>query len=38
MDRAHSISGEERNAYEIVVGKPEAKKLPRPRNKCEDNN
>jgi hypothetical protein len=34
MDRARSTNGEERNAYKILVGKPEGKKpLGRPRRR-----
>jgi hypothetical protein len=38
MDRACSTNGEKRNAYTILVGKPERKKpLGRPRRRWEDN-
>jgi hypothetical protein len=38
MDRACSTHGEKRNAYRILVGKPERKKLiGRPRIRWEDN-
>jgi hypothetical protein len=38
MGRACSTNGEKRNAYKILVGKPEAKgSLGRPRRRWEDN-
>jgi hypothetical protein len=38
MDRACSTNGEKRNAYRILVGKPEGKRpLGRPRLRWEDN-
>jgi hypothetical protein len=38
MDRAFSASGEKRNAYRILVGKPEGKRpLGRPRRRWVDN-
>jgi hypothetical protein len=38
MGRACSTDGEERNAYMILVGKPEGKRpLGRPRRRREDN-
>jgi hypothetical protein len=38
MGRACSTQGEKRNAYRIVVGKPEGKRpLGRPRHRWEDN-
>jgi hypothetical protein len=38
MSRAYSTNGGERNAYSILVGKPEGKKqLGRPRCRCMDN-
>jgi hypothetical protein len=38
MDRACSTNGEKRNAYRILVGKPEGKKpLGRPRRRSVDN-
>jgi hypothetical protein len=36
MDRAYSMHGEQRNAYRILVGKPEGKRsLGRPRHRWE---
>jgi hypothetical protein len=38
MGRACRTNGEKRNAYRILVGKPERKRpLGRPRCRCEDN-
>jgi hypothetical protein len=38
MGRACSTNGGKRNAYRILVGKPEKKRpLRRPRRRCEDN-
>jgi hypothetical protein len=38
MGRACSTNGEKRNAYRILVGKPEGKRpLERPRRRWEDN-
>jgi hypothetical protein len=38
MDRACNTHGEKRNAYRILVGKPEGKSpLARPRRRWEDN-
>jgi hypothetical protein len=38
MDRACSTNGEKRNAYRILVGKPECKRpLGRPRRRWADN-
>jgi hypothetical protein len=38
MDRACSTNGEKRNAYRILVGKPEGKRLlGRPRRRSVDN-
>jgi hypothetical protein len=38
MDRAYRTNGEERNAYRILVGKPQGKRpLGRPRCRWEDN-
>jgi hypothetical protein len=38
MSRARSTNGEERNAYKILVGKPEGKRpLRRPRHRWADN-
>jgi hypothetical protein len=38
MGRASSRNGEKRNAYRILVGKPEGKRpLGRPRRRWEDN-
>jgi hypothetical protein len=38
MGGACSTNGEKRNAYRILVGKPEGKRLlERPRRRCEDN-
>jgi hypothetical protein len=38
MSRAYSSNGEKRNAYRILVGKPEGKRpLGRPRLRWEDN-
>jgi hypothetical protein len=38
MGRAFSTHGEKRNAYRILVGKPEGKRsLGRPRHRWEDN-
>jgi hypothetical protein len=38
MDRACSTNGEKRNAYRILVGKPDGKRpLGRPRRRCVDN-
>jgi hypothetical protein len=38
MGRAGSTHGEKRNAYMILMGRPEGKRpLGRPRHKCEDN-
>jgi hypothetical protein len=38
MDRACSTYGEKRNAYRLMVGKPEGKRpLGRPRRRCVDN-
>jgi hypothetical protein len=39
MARASSTHGVKRNAYRILVGKPEEKRpLGRPRHRCVDNN
>jgi hypothetical protein len=39
MGRAYSTNGEKRNAYRILVGKPEGKRpLGRPRRRVVDNN
>jgi hypothetical protein len=38
MGRARSTNGEKRNAYRILVGRPEGKRpLVRPRCRCEGN-
>jgi hypothetical protein len=38
MGMACSTNGEKRNAYKILVGKPEGKRpLGRPRRRCMDN-
>jgi hypothetical protein len=38
MNREYSMHGEKRNAYRILVGKPEGKRpLGRPRRRWEDN-
>jgi hypothetical protein len=38
IGRACSTNGEKRNAYRILVGKPEGKRpLERPRRRCVDN-
>jgi hypothetical protein len=38
MGMACSTNGENKNAYRILVGKPEGKRpLGRPRRRCEDN-
>jgi hypothetical protein len=38
MDRALNTNGEKRNAYRVLVGKPEGKRpLRRPRRRWDDN-
>jgi hypothetical protein len=38
MDRPCSTNGEKKNAYRLLVGKPEGKRpLGRPRRRCVDN-
>jgi hypothetical protein len=37
MERARNMNREKRNAYRILVGKPEGKRLGRPRRRWVDN-